>query len=340
MTTYTRRQLVQGAGAVGLALLAGCGRLPGQAQPMARVPRIGFLSAGLPSASMDRVEAFRQALRALGYVEGENVVIEYRYAEGKLDRVSELAAELVRLPVDVILAGAPTPTRAAKEATSTMPIVMAYETDPVGNGFIASLARPGGNITGLSSLAPGISGKQLELLQAIIPGLSRVAVLGTSLPGVYADLALDSRSKEMEIAAGTLGVQLQYSDVRSLEDIEPAFGEARRGHADAAVVLASAILESYRAKVANVAAQHRLPTVYHAREFVEVGGLASYGVSFIDLYRRAAYYVDRILKGAKPADLPVEQPMRFDLAINLQTAESLGLTIPQHVLLQATEVIQ
>jgi putative ABC transport system substrate-binding protein len=160
------------------------------------------------------------------------------------------------------------------------------------------------------------------------------------IPGVYADLALDPRSKEMEVAAGTLGVQLQFSDVRSLEDIEPAFGEARRGRADAAVVLASAILESYRAKVANVAAQHRLPTVYHAREFVEVGGLASYGVSFIDLYRRAAYYVDRILKGAKPADLPVEQPMRFDLAINLQTAESLGLTIPQHVLLQATEVIQ
>jgi putative tryptophan/tyrosine transport system substrate-binding protein len=205
VTRWSRRQIVQGMGAAGLGLLAGCGRLPWQAQPAARIPRIGFLSAGLPSASVDRVEAFRQALRELGYVEGENVVIEYRYAEGTLDRVSELAAELVRLPVDVILAGAPTPTRAAKEATSTMPIVMAYETDPVGNGFIASLARPGGNITGLSSLAPGISGKQLEFLQAIVPGLSRVAVLGTSLPGVYADLALDPRSKEMEVAAGTRG---------------------------------------------------------------------------------------------------------------------------------------
>jgi putative tryptophan/tyrosine transport system substrate-binding protein len=340
VTRWSRRQIVQGMGAAGLGLLAGCGRLPWQAQPAARIPRIGFLSAGLPSASVDRVEAFRQALRELGYVEGENVVIEYRYAEGTLDRVSELAAELVRLPVDVILAGAPTPTRAAKEATSTMPIVMAYETDPVGNGFIASLARPGGNITGLSSLAPGISGKQLELLQAIVPGLSRVAVLGTSLPGGYADLALDPRSKELELAAGALGVQLQYSDVRSLEDIEPAFGEARREHVDAAVVFASPILEAHRTRVADLAVQHRLPTVYHVREFVEAGGLMCYGVSFIGLYRRAATYVDRILKGAKPADLPIERPREFEFVINLRTAQALGLTIPPHVLLQATEVIQ
>jgi putative tryptophan/tyrosine transport system substrate-binding protein len=336
----TRRRFVQGTGVAGLGLLAGCGRWPGQTQPAARVPRIGFLSAALPSANAMRLEAFRQGLRELGYVEGENVVIEYRYGEGQLDRVRELAIELVRLPVDVLLAAAPTPTRAAKEATSTMPIVMAYDTDPVGNGFIASLARPGGNITGLSSLAPGISGKQLELLKAIVPDLARVAVLGTSPAGVYTDLALDPRSKEMEVAAGTLGVPLQYLDVRSPEDIEPAFGEARRGHADAAVMLASPILESYRARVVDLAAQHRLPTVYHVREFVEVGGLACYGVSFIDLYRRASYYVAKILQGAKPTDLPVEQPTTFDVVINLRTAQALGLTIPPHVLAQATEVIQ
>ena len=341
-TAITRRQFVVGASmaGAGLGLLTGCGRLPWQPAPAPRILRIGFLSAGVASTTADRVAVFRQGLRDLGYVEGENVVIEYRYGEGHLDRVSELAAELVRLPVDAILAAAPTATRPAKEATVTLPIVMAYDTDPVGNGFIASLARPGGNITGLSSLAPGISGKQLELLQAMVPGLARVAVLGNSIPGAYADLRQDPRSKEMEVAAGTLGVQLQYLDVRSLEDIEPAFGEARRGHADAAVALGSAILESDRARVADLAAQYRLPTVYHAREFVEVGGLACYGVSFIALYRRAAYYVDRILKGAKPADLPVEQPMTFEFVVNMKTARELGITLPNEIMLQVTEVIE
>jgi putative tryptophan/tyrosine transport system substrate-binding protein len=214
---------------------------------------------------------------------------------------------------------------------------MAYDPDPIGNGFVASLARPGGNITGLSSLAPGISGKQLELLKEIVPGLARVAVLGTS---IHAHLALDPRSREMDLAAGTLGVQLQYSDVRRPEDIESAFGDARREHLDAAVVFASPILEAHRTRVADLAVQHRLPAVYHVREFVEAGGLMCYGVSFVGLYRRAAYYVDRILKGAKPADLPVEQPREFEFVINLQTAQALGLTIPPHVLLQATEIIQ
>jgi putative ABC transport system substrate-binding protein len=279
-------------------------------------------------------------LRDLGHVEGGDVVMEHRYAEGKLDRMSELAAELVRLEVDVILAAAPAPTRAAKAATATIPIVMAYDTDPVGNGFVASLAQPGGNITGLSSLAPGISAKQLELLKAIVPGLSRVAVLGTSSPPAYAPLALDPRSKEMELAAGALGVQLQYSDVRALADIEPAFGEARRGRAEAAVVWASPILEADRTRVADLAAQHRLPAIYHVAEFAEAGGLMCYGVSFIALYRRAAAYVDKILKGARPGDLPVEQPTTFDLVINLKTAQALGLTIPPSVLAQATELIQ
>jgi putative tryptophan/tyrosine transport system substrate-binding protein len=331
-----RRRVLHGSLALaGLGLLAGCGMLP-KAQLAARVPRVGFLSASSPSANQARVEAFRLGLRDLGYVEGTDVVFEYRYAEGKLDRVGELADELVRLNVEVILSAAPTPTRAAKGATATIPIVMAYDSDPVGNGFVASLARPGSNVTGLSSLAPGISGKQLQLLNEIVPRLSRVAVLGTSMPPAYAPLALDLRSKELDLTAGMLGVQLQYSEVRGLEDIEAAFQEAHRGQADAAVVLASPILEADRTRVSDLAAQHRLPTIYHASEFVEAGGLVAYGVSFIDLYRRAATYVDKILKGAKPGDLPVEQPTVFDFAINLRTAQTLGLTIPQSVLQQAT----
>ena len=341
MIGYSRRHFLQGSLALAaLSLAPGCGVVPPQAQPAARVHRVGFLSASSPSANLARVEAFRMGLRDLGYVEAGNVVIEHRYADGQLDRVSELAAELVRLKVEMMLTAAPAPTRAAKGATATIPIVMAYDTDPVGNGFVASLAQPGGNITGLSSLAPGISAKQLELLKEIVPGLSRVAMLGTSSPPAYAPLALDPRSKEVERAEGALGVQLQYADVRGPGDIEPAFGEARSGHADAAVVFASPILEADRTRVANLAAQHRLPAIYHASEFVEAGGLMCYGVSFIGLYRRAATYVDRILKRAKPADLPVEQPREFDLVINLKTPQALGLTIPQSVLLQATEVIQ
>lgn len=336
-----RRRLLRGGLALaGVGMLVGCGVGAPWVQPAARVPRVGFLGAGSPSANQARVEAFRLGLRDLGYVEGSDVIFEYRYAEGKLDRVSELADELVRLNVEVILSAAPTPTRAAKGATATIPIVMAYDTDPVANGFVASLAHPGGNITGLTSLALGISGKQLQLLKEIVPSLARVAVLGTSIPPAYAPLALDPRSKELDLAAGALGVQVQYSDVRGLEEIEPAFGEARRGQADAAVVFASPILETDRARVTALAAQHRLPTIYHAAEFVEAGGLVAYGVSFVDLYRRAATYVDKILKGAKPGDLPVEQPTVFDFAINLKTAQALGLTIPHAVLQQATEVIQ
>jgi putative tryptophan/tyrosine transport system substrate-binding protein len=340
MERHRRRFLRDSLALAGLGLVAGCGVLPPKAQPAASVPRVGFLSASSPSANLARVEAFLMGLSDLGYVEGENVAIEYRYADGQLDRVSELAAELVRLKVEVILTAAPAPTRAAKAATTTSPIVMAYDPDPIGNGFVASLARPGGNITGLSSLAPGISGKQLELLKQIVPGLARVAVLGTSSPPAYAPLALDTRSQEVELAAGALGVQLQYADVRGAADIEPAFGEARSGHADAAVAFASPILEAERTRVADLAAQHRLPAIYHASEFVEAGGLVCYGVSFIDLYRRASTYVDKILKGAKPGDLPIEQPTKFDFVINLRTAKALGLTIPQSFLLQATKVLQ
>jgi putative tryptophan/tyrosine transport system substrate-binding protein len=340
----SRRRFV--VGVAGLGLLAGCGRLPWQPPPAAKIPRIGVQSAGLPSAVAARIEAFRQALRELGYVEGENVVIEYRYAEGELDRLPALAADLVRLQVDVIVTAAPSSTRAVREATSTIPIVMAYDTDPMANGFVASLARPGGNITGLSSLAPGISGKHLELLKETVPGLSQVAVLGTfTYPGNEMEGAatvpwLRTTETEMERAAAELRLQLQYLDVRRTGDVETVFQEARTGHAGAALVLASPILESHRIRVTQLAAQNRLPAIYHVPEFVEAGGLMSYGASFMDLWRRAASYVDKILKGTKPADLPVEQPMTFDFVVNLKTARELGITFPNEILLQVTEVIQ
>jgi putative ABC transport system substrate-binding protein len=307
-----------------------------EAQQPAKAHRIGFQSAASPSAISARTEAFRDGLRELGYVEGKNIVIEWRFAEGKLARLDEFAAEFVRLKVDAIVTAAPSSTRAAKKATSTIPIVMAYDSNPVANGFVASLARPGTNITGLSSLAPEISGKQLELLKEIIPKLSRVGVLGTS----SFSRSYELMSKEMQPAARTLGVQLQYFDVLGPDDIETAFRSARKARAAAILVLASPILESDRTQVADVAAKSRLPAIYHVPEFVEVGGLISYGVSFIDLYRRAATYVDKILRGAKPADLPVEQPTKFELVINLRTAKQIGLTIPPNVLARAAKVIK
>jgi len=305
-----------------------------EAQP-AKIPRIGHLNAPSLSALAARTEAFRQGLRALGYLEGKNIVIEYRYAEGKLDRLPALAAELVRLKVDIIVSTGPSVTRAAKEATSTIPIVMAFDTDPVGNGFVASLARPGGNITGLSTLAPEISGKQLELLKEIVPKLSRVAVFGTSTtPGSAQAL------REMERAAGAFGVKLQYLDVLDPKDIETAFRAASKGHADAVLVLVSGVAASHRTEIAELAIKSRLPAIYFRSEFVEDGGLMAYGVSITDLDRRAATYVDKILKGAKPADLPVEQPKKFEFIINLKAAKQIGLTIPPNVLVRADKVIK
>ncbi len=305
------------------------------AQQPKKVPRIGFLTSTSPSATSARVEAFRQGLRELGYVEGKNIVIEYRYAEGKLDRLSELAAELVRLKVDVIVTGGAGSTRTAKEATVTIPIVMAHDPDPVGTGFVASLARPGGNITGLSTLRPEISGKRLELLKEIVPRLSRVAILGSSTtPGNAQSL------KETELAAGAFKVQLQYLDVLAPKDIETAFRAASNGRAGAVLVLASGILLSQRTQVVDLAVKNRLPLISSSPEFVQDGGLMTYSVSITDLFRRAAVYVDKILKGAKPADLPVEQPTRFELLINLKTAKQIGLTIPQSVLYRADKVIK
>jgi len=305
------------------------------AQQQKKVPRIGFLTTLSPSTISDRIEAFRQGLRELGYVEGKNIVIEWRYAEEKLDRLPALVSELVGLKVDVIVTGGTAATRPAKQATVTIPIVMAFDDDPIGSGFAASLARPGGNITGLSTQASEISGKRLELLREIVPKLSRVAVLGTSTrPGNAQSL------REVELAAGALGVKLQYLDVLSPEDIETAFRGASKGRAEAVLTLNSTVLISHRRQVADLAVKSRLPAIYYAPEFVEDGGLVTYGVSITDLFRRAASYVDKILKGAKPADLPVEQPTKFEFVINLKAAKQIGLTIPPNVLARADKVIK
>jgi putative ABC transport system substrate-binding protein len=308
---------------------------PAQAQQPTKIPRIGFLTASSLSAVSGRIEAFRQVLRELGYTEGKTIVIEYRYAEGKLDRLPALVAELVRLKVDIIVSGGPQVTHAAKEATGTIPIVMGFDYDPVGNGLIASLARPGGNITGLSTLAPEISGKQLELLKEIVPRLSRVAVLGTSTQPGYAQVL-----KETELAAGALRVKLQYLDVLSPKDIETAFRAATKGRADALLALQSAVLLPQRTQLADLAVKSRLPAMYQASEYVEAGGLMTYSVNVNDLFRGAATYVDKILKGAKPAELPVEQPKKFEFIINLKAAKQIGLTIPPNVLVRADKVIR
>jgi putative tryptophan/tyrosine transport system substrate-binding protein len=290
----------------------------------------------LPPLRLSRcIEAFRQGLRELRYVEGENLIIEWRYAEGKVERLRDLAVELVRLKVNAIVTSGPTPIRPAKEATNTIPIIMAFDSDPVGNGFVASLARPGGNITGLSTLAPEISGKQLELLKEILPKLSRVAVLGYSArPGNAQAL------RETELAAKALGVQLPYLDVLDPKDLETAFRTASKGRADAVLVLPSNVTTSHRTQFADLAVKSRLPAIYPMSESVEDGGLISYGTNLADLYRRAATYVDKILKGAKPADLPVGQPIKFELIINLKAAKQIGLTIPPNVLVRADRVIK
>ena len=295
-----------------------------------KIPRVGYLGGDTA-----RKEAFRQGLRELGYAEGKNIVIEWRESFGKLDHLRELAAELVNLKVDVIVTGGPIVTRVAKEATVTIPIVMTQDIDPVASGFVTSLARPGGNITGLATLAPEISGKRLELLKEIIPKLSRVAVLGTSTTPGHAQLL-----KETELAAAAVGIRYEYVDVLDPKDLESAFRTATKWRADAVLVLQSAILFSQRVHVVTLAVKHRLPAIYGSSEFANVGGLMAYGVNFLDLYRRAATYVDKILKGRKPADLPVEQPIKFEFIVNLKAAKQIGLTIPPNVLVRADKVMR
>jgi putative ABC transport system substrate-binding protein len=305
------------------------------AQQQRKIPHVGYLTISSLSSNVARNEAFRRGMRELGYVEGKNIVIEWRSGDGKVEQQSELVAEVVRHKVDVIVTSGPTMTRAAKQATATIPIVMAFDPDPVGNGFIAGLARPGGNITGLSALSPELSGKQLELLKEIVPRLSRVAVLGTSAePGNAQTL------RENELAAGAFGVKLQYLEIADPRDIEPAFQAANKERAGAMLVLQTPVFNPKRKQIAELALQNRLPTIYPQSEWVDDGGLMSHGVSFPALYHRAAAYVDKILKGAKPADLPVEQPTKFELVINLRAAKQIGLTIPPNVLARADRVIR
>jgi putative tryptophan/tyrosine transport system substrate-binding protein len=307
-----------------------------QAQQATRIPMIGRLGASSASAEAARVEAFRQGLRELGYIEGKNIVIEWRHAEGKLDRLPALAAELVHQKVDIIITGGANATEAVRKATSTIPIVMAQSGDPVADGFVASLARPGGNITGLSRVSREISGKRLELLKEIVPKLSRVAVFGTSTNRTNAKTL-----QELELAAPALGVKLQYRDVRDPKDYESAFRAASKGRAEAILVeVWGPVLTPHVKEFAQLAVKNRLPAMYVDRRHVEAGGLMNYGVSEPDLDRRTAAYVDKILKGRKPADLPVEQPTKFEFIINLQAAKRIDLTIPPNVLARADKVIK
>jgi putative tryptophan/tyrosine transport system substrate-binding protein len=304
-----------------------------EAQQPKKVPLIGYLSGGsLPA----RREAFRQGLHELSYVEGKNIVIEWRSADGKLDRLPALASELVRLKVDIIVTSGGAVTRAAKQATSAIPIVMTNDPDPVANRFVASLSHPGGNITGLSTLAPELSGKRLEILKEVIPTLSRVAVLGTSTTAGYAQVI-----RALEPAAKTLKVQLQYLDVLDSKEIETAFRAASKGRAEAVITLGGGVLAFQRLQIVELAVKHRLPVMYHASQFVVEGGaLMYYGVNESALDQQAAKYVDRILKGANPADLPVEQPTKFEFIINLKAAKQIGLVIPPNVLARADGVIR
>ena len=306
------------------------------AQQPPRIAKVGYLQATARANVTHLVDAFRQGLRALGYVEGKSVVLEIRAAEGEGERLPELARELVRLKPDVIVATSDPAIAAVKRETQTIPIVMAFSTDPAGTGFVASLARPGGNVTGLSTISPELSGKRLELLREVVPGLSRVALLWN--PDARGNL-LDY--KETETIARSLRLELQSVELSHVEDLDRAFAAATKGRAQALIVPSgNPVVVTKRSQVTSLAQRHRLPAVYNAKEFVMDGGLMSYGPSVPEMFRRAAVYVDKILRGARPGDLPVEQPTKFELAINLKTAKALGLTIPPSLLQRADHVIQ
>jgi putative ABC transport system substrate-binding protein len=307
------------------------------AQQPAKIPRIGFLTnSSSKTVDNPRHDAFRQGLRELGYVEGKNIVIEWRFAAGQQERQRAMASELARLKVDAIVAVGTGDIRAAREASTTIPIVMVSGGDAVGSGLVASLARPGGNITGLSTLRPELSGKRIEILKEIIPKLSRVAVFATSTSSDHAQM-----SKELELAGGAFGVRLETLDILTSSDFETAFRVAVKGRAEAVLIrVPGPILTPRRKAVAELAVKSRLPMSYENSEEVEAGGLMSYGTNANERYRRAATFVDKILKGAKPADLPVEQPMKFDFVINLKAAKQIGLTIPPNVLARADRVIR
>ena len=300
-----------------------------------KAPRIGFLVVGSAASVSSRVDAFREGLRERGYIEGKNIVIEYRYGDGKPDRMAEQAADLVQQKVNIIITAGSQATRPAKEATNTIPIVMAQDNDPVGSGFIDSLAKPGGNITGLANLTTELSGKQLETLREVLPKLSRLAVLrDLTEPGN------PQAVRETDRTARAFNIERYYLDVRIVTDIEPAFAAAAKKHIEALLVLPSAVFNSNRKQIVDLAAKNRWPGMYPRVEYVEDGGLMTYGASTTDLFRRAAIYVDKILKGAKPGNLPVEQPVKFDLLFNLKAAKQIGLVIPEKVLARADRVIR
>jgi putative ABC transport system substrate-binding protein len=306
------------------------------AEPAAKVPRIGVLWFGSPAAAPSpHLDAFRQGLRELGYVEGQNVMLESRSSTRRLDLLPGLAANLIHLGVDLIVAAGDPAVHAVESATRAIPIVMVGSADPLGSGFITSLARPGGNITGLSTLSPELSGKRLVLLREVLPGISRLAVLLNP-----ADPAKTLDVRELQSAARALGLHLQTLEVRGPGDFEAAFARMTEERVEALMALGDPLTVTYRIQIVDLAARSRLPAIYDLREFVDAGGLMSYGPSLPELFRRAAAYVDKILKGAKPADLPLEQPTKFELAVNLKAAEALGLTIPPLFLFQADEVIR
>jgi putative ABC transport system substrate-binding protein len=319
-----------------ITLLGGAAGWPvaARAQQPAKLPTIGYLGPNTRSLDSQRLVAFVERLRELGWIEGRTVAIEYRWAEGRNDHLAESAAEFVRRKVDVIVTSATPPTLAAKQATSAIPIVFASVGDPVGAGVVESLARPGGNATGLSLQQPEAAGKRLELLREVFPGLRRLAIMANSS---NASALLDMR--EAQTTARALGLEAVTSEIRRSEDIAPAF-DALRGRVEALYVCNDPLAATNRVRINTLALGMRLPTMFIAREYVEVGGLMSYGANFLDLYRRTAELVDKILRGAKPADLPVEQPIKFDLVINLTTAKALDLTMPSSLLARADEVIE
>jgi putative tryptophan/tyrosine transport system substrate-binding protein len=307
-----------------------------EAQQPKKIPRVGFLIAPSRSFFSGRAELFRQGLRDLGYIEGKNIVIEYRYAEGNLGRLPDLAAELVSLKVDVIVATSTPSVLAAKNATQIIPIVFATVQDPVASGLVDSLAVPGGNVTGLSILAPELGGKRLELLKEAVPRITRVAFLwGSGAPEASAITV-----KATQAAARALGLQCQSIEVRDSKGFDSAFEAATKERAQALLTSPGPVINTHQARIVEFAAKNRLPAMYAGPEFVDAGGLMSYAPNYTDQYRRAATYVDKILKGAKPADLPVEQPTKFEFIINLKTAKQIGLTIPPNVLVRADKVIK
>ena len=320
---------------VALACGALAAPLAANAQQARTVPRIGFLSAASASSVSARVEAFMAGLRELGYVEGQNLIIEWRWADGRHDRLPEFAEELVRLKPDLIVTHGVVPTLTAKRATAAIPIVFASADDAVGPGLVSSLARPGGNVTGLTIMAPELSGKRLELLREMIPRLTRLAVLRNPTNPVSVP-----ELKETQVAAASLGLKIQSLEVADPDGFARAFSAMTRERAGALIVLSDAWFLGRHTQIVGHATNRRLPAIYSTREFVEAGGLMSYGPNLPDLWRRSATYVDKILKGAKPADLPVEQPMRFDLVINMKTAKALGLTIPQTIHIRGPKLIQ